>query len=183
MTIAGPTVTEELLAPHQSLEHAGSPGPLVSKIVSFLQDLGLSVHYAPVPDDSFLPGLELVPCGLRVDPERLRYPGDLLHEAGHLAVMEPARRSSQPPGPINDGDEIAAIAWSYAAAVHLKLPIEVLFHDDGYKGGAASLRSNFSEGRYIGVPLLQWMGLTTERSSSTHDTGPVYPRMTRWLRQ
>jgi hypothetical protein len=37
------------------------------------------------------------------------------------------------------GDEIAAQTWSYAAAVHLGLPPEIVFHAAGYRGAAASL--------------------------------------------
>ena len=43
----------------------------------------------------------------------------------------------------NDGGiEMTAIAWPYAAAVHLGIEIEVLFHPDGYKGGAEWLAGN-----------------------------------------
>jgi hypothetical protein len=36
------------------------------------------------------------------------------------------------------GEEMAAIAWSYAACVHLGLEPTVVFHSDGYKGGSES---------------------------------------------
>ena len=73
-----------------------------------------------------------------MDSEKLKYPGDLLHEAGHIAVTEEKLRSligteqmesSWP----TDGDEIAAILWSFAACQHLGLELEVVFHPDGYK--------------------------------------------------
>ena len=67
---------------------------------------------------------------------------------------------------------MAAIAWSYAAALHLNLAPEVVFHAAGYRGGSRSMIENFSAGRYIGVPFLKWIGLT----------GDNYPAMTRWLR-
>jgi len=61
-----------------------------------------------------------IACGvLSIDEMRLLYPGDILHEAGHIAVTSPDVRggstfSSTP------GEEMAAIAWSYAAALALE---------------------------------------------------------------
>ena len=46
-----------------------------------------------------------------------------------------------------------AIAWSYAAAVHLGLDPAVVFHEAGYRGGSGSLIENFAQERYIGVPI------------------------------
>jgi len=106
-------------------------------IIEWLREIGLSVRLAGVEADSFLPGVTLEPGGLIVDPERLLYPGDLLHEAGHLATMLPANRASTGSNAGSDmGQEIAAQTWSYAAAVHLGLGPEVVFHFTGYKGAA-----------------------------------------------
>jgi len=63
-------------------------------IMDWLRKIGLSVRVAVIEGESFLPGVTLEPGGLIVDPERLIYPGDLLHEAGHLATMLPAERTS-----------------------------------------------------------------------------------------
>ena len=156
---------------------------LAKKIVAFLESIGLRMEFAAVEAESFLPGIELVSGGLRIDFDHLLYPGDLLHEAGHLAVMEPARRNSAHPVPKDAGEEMAAIAWSYAAALHLGVAAEVVFHPDGYKGGAAALCSNFRAGRYIGVPMLQWMGLTTEARPDSGAQQPAYPQMKVWLRR
>jgi hypothetical protein len=66
--------------------------------------------------------------GLIYDPGKLRYPGDLLHEAGHLAVMSPERRlRAQPYVGKYAAEEMMAIAWSYAAAVHLGLDPSIVF--------------------------------------------------------
>ena len=71
-------------------------------------------------------------------------------------------------------------AWSYAAAMHLGLAPSVLFHEAGYKGGAANLIENFAAGRYIGLPILVWRGLTDAPDSRTV-TATTYPGMKRWL--
>jgi hypothetical protein len=77
---------------------------------------------------------------------------------------------------------MAAIAWSYAAARRLDLDLAILFHPDGYKGGAASLAENFAAGRYIGVPMLQWFGMTLEPRQAREQGAEPYPHMLRWMR-
>ena len=145
-------------------------------IVAFLARIGLCAKEGPIPNQTFLPGISVAEGVLVLDRQRLLYPGDLLHEAGHLAVISPAaRRTASDDFGDDGGNEMAAIAWSYAACVHLGLPLTVLFHDDGYKGDAAWLAETFASGRYIGLPLLEWKGMTT----SSGDT--AFPAMRHWL--
>jgi hypothetical protein len=156
--------------------------PTATLILNWLQQIGLTIRLARLAADTFLPGVTLEPCGLVVDPERLLYPGDLLHEAGHLATMLPARRASTGSNAGSDmGDEIAAQTWSYAAAIHLGLPPEIVFHTTGYKGAAESLIQIYRDGN-AGVSLLQWMGLTLDRTQAAAVSIPSYPHMIRWLR-
>ncbi len=156
--------------------------PIASSIVDWLRHIGLTVRQAALPGDTFLPGVTLEPGGLVVDSERLRYPGDLLHEAGHLAVMLPSQRASTGCNAGADmGCEIAAQAWSYAAAVHLGLAPEVVFHADSYNGSSEKLIEIYS-GEKAGVPLLQWMGLTLDSKKAAVAAAPAYPHMLRWLR-
>jgi len=151
-------------------------------ILDWLREIGLTVRLAPLPADTFLPGVTLEPGGLVVDPERLKYPGDLLHEAGHLAIMLPGRRAGTDANAGSDmGDEIGAQTWSYAAAIHLGLPPEVVFHSAGYKGAAQSLVQTYRDGA-AGVPLLQWMGLTWDRQQAAARSIAPFPHMIRWLR-
>jgi hypothetical protein len=92
--------------------------PLIARIVAFLTGIGLHVEQATVPDDTFLPGIQIDSGRLLYDETRLRYPGDLLHEAGHLAVMLPNQRERAGAN-VTDApaDEMMAIGWSYAAAL------------------------------------------------------------------
>ncbi len=152
-----------------------------ARILDFLRELGLEIRFAEI-EESFLPGIRLAPNRLLVDPARLRYPGDLLHEAGHLAVMPPSRRAttSAEAGP-DMGDEIAAQCWSYAAALHLGLSPTLVFHPEGYKGSAEALIQNYAQDG-VGVPLLQWMGLTLTPKQAAEANIPPYPHMLRWLR-
>jgi hypothetical protein len=152
-------------------------------IIAFLREIGLVVHEQALAGPTFLPGIALVDGALVVDPAQLRYPGDLLHEAGHLAVAEPARRP-QISGSAGDdpAEEMMAIAWSYAAGVQLQLDPSVVFHDDGYKGGAANMREAFTSGGYIGLPMLQWVGMALDARQAEAQGLPAYPAMLRWLR-
>ena len=143
-------------------------------IAAFFGEIGLPHRFAPLPGPTFLPGVAIQAGVLTIDREKLLYPGDLLHEAGHMAVLTPEERAALDgdAGP-DGGMEMAAIAWSYAAALHVGLPVEAVFHDEGYKGGAGVLRESFAAGRYIGVPLLEWMDLTPRGK---------FPAIERWLR-
>src|SRR5208283_2504245 len=114
--------------------------PTATLILDWIQQIGLTVRLASLGADTFLPGVTLEPGGLIVDPERLLFPGDLLHEAGHLATMLPAQRASTGSNAgSNMGDEIAAQAWSYAAAVLLVLAPDIVFYPSSYKGSAEKL--------------------------------------------
>jgi len=154
--------------------------PLVGRIVAFVREIGIAVEVAPLEDDTFLPGVAVVAGRLVVDPRRLAWPGDLLHEAGHVAVGDPARRD----GAVSDdaGEEMAALAWSYAAATHLSLDASVPFHEGGYRGEGPTLAENFSKGGYVGVPLLAWWGLTLEPHRATAAGARPYPHMLAWRR-
>jgi hypothetical protein len=153
------------------------------RIAAFLRGIGLVVRRGEVGDGTFLPGIRIEAGTLVVEEARLSYRGDLLDEAGHLAVLPAARRNEAGPEIGGDGgEEMAAIAWSYAAALHLGLGPAVVFHPAGYRGGAQPLLDNFRQGRYIGVPLLEWMGLTADARQARALGVEPYPHMLGWLR-
>jgi hypothetical protein len=159
-------------------------GAVANTIATFLGDIGLTVQAGEICGPTFVPGVQINHGALLVDEAQLTHPGDILHEAGHLAVMPPGRRSRVH---IDVGkkasEEMMAIAWSYAALVHLNLEPAVVFHPDGYRGGSESLIDNFSHGRYIGVPMLQWLGLTVDEKRGRELALAPYPAMLKWLRE
>ena len=155
--------------------------PLRDRLIRFIRQIGVEVRDAALDEACVVPGLDIRGGAIIVDQPRWLYPGDILHEAGHLAVAAPADRSAERLSP-SGGDEMAAIAWSYAAAVHLGLPTAIVFHAAGYRGGAQSLIENFAAGHYVGVPLLQWYGMTIEPRQAKPGGAPPYPHMLRWLR-
>lgn len=157
------------------------------KIIHFLEEIGIPVVETELPDDCFLPGLALEKNTILMDPERMRFPGDLLHEAGHLAVTAVEERkligtSEMDPAWPTEGDEIAAILWSYAALQHLNIKPEVVFHPNGYKNQSEWLITTFNAENYIGLPLLEWMGLCNSPGKAKLEGTEAFPKMIKWLR-
>ena len=149
------------------------PDPITTRIVAFLDDIGIPVVMTPLSERTLLPAMTVKRGTLLVDPARLTYPGDLLHEAGHIAVTDPAVRETLEDVADDQSEELAAICWSYAAAQAIGLDPAIVFHGDGYRGNGAGLAMNFAMGIYLGVHLLVGYGLTTNAA---------YPAMERWLR-
>lgn len=150
-----------------------------TKITSFLKEIGIAIEETKLTEPTFLPGIKIVGSTIFIEKSSLIAVGDILHEAGHLAVTEAQHRSKigTPEVPSDwpkDGDELAAMLWSYAALTYLKLEPEVVFHDDGYKNQADWLREQYAAGTYIGLPLFIWMGFC--------DDEVQFPRVKKWLR-
>jgi len=157
--------------------------PITTTIVNFLIDVGLDVRSGEIAERTFLPGIMIEQGTLRIDEAKLKYPGDLLHEAGHLALIPPSRRKEvHVDVGKSAGEEMGAIAWSYAALVHLHLDPAIVFHAGGYRGGSTALIYNFATGHYIGVPMLQWLGLTAAHKLARELDVAPYPNMLKWLR-
>jgi hypothetical protein len=159
------------------------PGGLAEalKIGAFLEGIGIAVEACPT-GDSLIPGMTVRLGRVRVDPQVAAYPGDLLHEAGHVAVSDPATRATIESIPVDPGDEMAAIAWSVAAARACGTALETLFFDEGYRGNAGALRTAFGGTGWVGVPLLAAFGMTAEPRRAAEWGVPAFPEMTRWLR-
>ncbi len=159
----------------------------LNSILSFLQEIGIEVKERELNESTFLPGLQLGPNCIYMDKNRLLYPGDLLHEAGHLAVTPAKQRRLigtplQEAGWPTDGEELGAILWSFAALTHIGLPVEVVFHPKGYKNEADWLIENFRNQSYIGLPFLEWIGLTLGKEKALKEGKAMFPAMINWLR-
>ncbi|SHH49217.1 hypothetical protein [Flavobacterium defluvii] len=158
----------------------------VKLVLRFLDEIGITVIEKEL-GDTFLPGLDLGSNCIYIDYDKLLYPGDILHEAGHLAVTTSAERKLVGTDKISpewptQGEEIAAILWSFAAANHLELPLEFVFHPNGYKNDSEWLISNFSSQNYLGLPLLEWMGLCLGNERAEKEGKAAFPAMQKWLR-
>lgn len=118
-------------------------------------------------------------------PRRVRlFSGDLLHEAGHLALLTPSTRAvatGRLDAELGAGYELGAICWSVAAAWHLNLNLDVVFHDEGYRGEGGHLAEVYRSGAAPGLPLLEWAGLTWSPGREPPGEQP-FPVMRQWLR-
>jgi hypothetical protein len=153
--------------------------PHLSRIYDFLHEIGLDVVETTITESTFLPGILIDNGTLKVSPLQLISPGDVLHEAGHIAVTIPAERyllhnNITYERPDKQGDELAVLLWTFAACHKIGLPYDVVFHPEGYNGQSQWLIDMFTNKNYVGLPLLVWMGMTAESS---------FPTMIHWLRQ
>lgn len=160
---------------------------LVEQITSFLNGIGIVTMPGVVPSDSFLPGIRVTNGTLVYDPASLTWPGDLLHEAAHIAIAPAALRGSlsdgvELPSSVPHASEAEATAWAFAAVRHLQLETSVLFHEGGYRGASPSLIRTFELGVYPGAFGLAQAGLTHVGPEARRQGLPVYPAMARWLR-
>ena len=158
-------------------------------IVGFLRGIGIAVELADLsPDDCFLPGIRLERGALRVDEADLVWPGDLLHEAGHVAVAPPAVRDQltgdvEVPGLDMHALEFAAVPWSYAACVAIGIDPALVFHEGGYRGHSPGLLQTFAFGVPPGLRYLEEAGMAFgARRAEEYGVEP-YPHMVRWLRE
>ncbi len=160
--------------------------PLTQKIAIFLNEIGIPVASGEIPHKTFLPGVLVDKGGLVIDEAKLLYPGDMLHEAGHLAFAPWAIRPTLSgeivlPGVNPDVTEVQAISWSYAAAVRLQIDPEIVFHADGYRGRSEGILFNFSIGIYLGLPGLEREGMAYSPSRAAEIGVSAFPTMQKWL--
>lgn len=157
------------------------------KILSFLREIDIPYELTRIKGKTFLPALKFNNGVLLIDQEKLIYPGDILHEAGHFAVCEPVFRHLLDSDVYKNGlcigreaqamhgEEMAATAWAVAAATYLSLPLETIFHENSYKGANNHLKSIFEGNSGFGYPLLQAWQMTCPNEG--------YPKMTKWIRE
>ncbi|HDY7874712.1 TPA: hypothetical protein RQK41_004751 [Vibrio vulnificus] len=152
---------------------------IAEKIMGFLTQIGVPFERASIEQKTFLPGLHLHHGVLQIDLDKLAFAGDILHEAGHIAVCEPQERQFlhgdiYKNGLLN-GRESQLMHGEEMAVTHLGLPLNLVFHEEGYRGGSNSLIDAFSQGKGFGFPLLVvWEMVDSEKG---------YPYMQKWIRE
>lgn len=156
------------------------------KCISFLNQIGIETRFEKLDEFCFLPGLSIRNGTVIIDTALLKYPGDILHEAGHIAVVSAAERPTLTASAIEkresrEAEEMMAIAWSYAACIHLELNPYIVFHDEGYNGGGSYIAECFNNKKYFGVPMLQWMGMTADEKRAPELLVRPYPFMLKWM--
>ncbi len=163
---------------------------LIASIIQFIRSIGIPVVFDTITENTFVPGILIIKGTLVVDKDQLLYPGDLLHEAGHIAVAIPEDRKAMH-GDVGilaekskaDGEEMMAIAWSYAACVYLNIDPAVVFHPHGYKGASDWYIEQYTSGTALYLPMLQWGGFCYDEANAREHGVAPYPKMLRWLRE
>jgi len=160
---------------------------LLGKCIQFLNNIGIPVSFRKIESGCFLPGLLIEQGGIVIDNEALLYPGDILHEAGHIAVVPAGRRSLLNQQAIveskeRETEEMMAIAWSYAACIHLSIDPFFVFHEEGYRGGRDFITDSCRDKNYIGLAMLENIGMTVNEKKAKRSNHLVYPHMIKWLR-
>jgi hypothetical protein len=158
---------------------------ITAKILCFLQEIGLVYHLEKIEETTLLPGIQLRNGTLIIDIEKLLYPGDILHEAGHLACMPSDIRRTMS-GDLEDidlhrGGEMMAIAWSYAASRYLNINPAIVFHEHGYRNASQSIIDNFNNEYTFGVPLLQWSEMCYDNKNAVLLNTKPFPEMITWM--
>jgi hypothetical protein len=175
------------------------------RAVSFLRGIGIACEVKPGVR-GFLPGVRIQCGGLLVSPEV--HLGDLLHEAGHLAVL-PGRFRPLADDNIDvvtklmldavdfsDPDvgearaalqagEAEATAWAWAAGEHLGLkPAEVIRLTD-YGGAGGDIRAMLQARGYLGINGLASAGFCVVRPGYLEKAKglPAYPKLAMWLQR
>lgn len=182
----------------------------VQQVVEFVRGLGIAVAVCTdeAAAESFLPNVEILDGGLVVRPGV--FPGDILHEAGHLATMpaqfrplatgqlreafaamsryleaNPMGLATYPEDPVARGvmqcSDPEATAWQFAAGQHLGMPDEWLFPLGSYAGDAVAVLLSLKAGGHMGINGLQAAGWTLNRANPFRPNIPVFPQLAFWL--
>ena len=153
------------------------------RVIDFIRSIGIGVNEGAMTRETLVPGMDIVRGTLLVDETMMCKPADLLHEAAHIALTVPsARNLLHGTAGTSPAEEVSAIAWTWAASRYLDIDPAEVFHLDVVSGNGPTLLENFLERRYVGVPMLQYWGLTTEPKNAAARGVDPYPHMLRWLR-
>ena len=156
---------------------------IVLRIKDFISDIGIPIKESAILVETIMPGIQIDNGILVFDKEKLLYPGDLLHMAGHIAVKPSSERNvSSLDCKMDPAEEMMTIAWTYAAIINLNISPEVVFHPNCYKGQSAQIISGFQNGFYLGLPMLQWVNMAADHIQATLLGIEPFPKMIKWVR-
>lgn len=176
--------------------------PTFGQCLKFLEAIGINVQVVPGAI-GFLDNMRIVDGGIHVDPTSDNVCGNLLHEAGHIAVTSGLFRphlnydvqesiqdamdaylkahpfafgAEEDPiaRSILQSGETEAIAWSYAAAVEIGIDSRLPFRL-GFQGEGMQLHDMLKVGAYFGINGLAAAGMTKLRGPDR------FPKMIRWM--
>lgn len=172
--------------------------------MEFLQSIGLPARLVPGAQ-GFIDLIRIKQGTLEIDPACPV--SNLLHEAGHLAVV-PQRFRSLMDGNLDDSfammfeqlqsldlppddpltiaclqsSECEATAWAWAVGEHLGIPPKARILDDEYSGDGATVRLQLMGCAYFGINGLAHAGFCVTRARPGVSL-PAYPKLAYWLQR
>ncbi|MFA7379416.1 MAG: hypothetical protein WC150_03075 [Bacteroidia bacterium] len=155
-------------------------------MINFIVSVGIPVRKTKLPEGLPIPGINVENGVLLVDEYNLLYPGDLLYQAGRIAILPENERSQymgkDDPNKDKEATEgMVAMCWSWAALTHLQLSPEVVFHNNGYKGQSVQIIQGYQSGAYMGLPMLQFYDMAYEPQQASLRELKPFPFMYKWL--
>lgn len=179
------------------------------KTAAFLNAIGLPTTLVDtLEQEGFLPGVWIHHGTLHFTTKA--QVGDLLHDAGHLAVIPSSFRSMMhgnlynslrqilsstsaldPEDPtaiaVMQADDLSATAWGWACGIHLGIDPKLVIPAESYGNSGDEIRGMLTHNRYLGIHGLQRSGFCSARapftdgSSTTSETRPIFPKLAFWL--
>jgi hypothetical protein len=182
---------------------------MLENAMQFLNKIGIETRME-VGSHGFLPGVRIVNGTLAVDPRCKA--SDLLHEAGHVAIMprryrhmlngdilpaliaaweDAVKIDAHPESPLMRAllqcSDPEATAWAWAAGRHLGLEPEEIIPDSSdphiYGGEAAGVRLAHELNHSLGAHGLAAAGFCQVGMFNRHNPLPPYPRLAFWTQQ
>lgn len=164
----------------------------MDKVITFIQSIGIKVIKVDVIQHTFIDGVKIVNGCIHIT-ENTKV-SNLLHEAGHLAII-PANLRHLADGDLDDAfkkifeitsklphdhpiqrvliqcSDVEATAWAWSVGCHLGIPHSEIIDEEDYEGEGGNIRFMLSCGKYFGINGLAASGMTTTRT---------YPRLEYW---
>lgn len=184
-----------------------SPDSDLTGAVEFLNCIGIPTELR-TGSKGFLGAVRIVDGQLLVDP--LCPVSDLLHEAGHIAIVPKRYRhllnddvSKGHACMLEDVDQLLvndfdhplyvavmqsgdpeATAWAWAAGVHLGIAPEKIILDHQYERGGSNVRLALSVGQYAGINGIARAGFCgTNRVIAHMKNIPCFPELAFWTQE
>ncbi|MBP6303963.1 MAG: hypothetical protein KBG24_06515 [Bacteroidia bacterium] len=155
-------------------------------MVNFIVSVGIQARKAQLSEGLPIPGISVENGVLLVDEDNLLYPGDLLYQAGRIAILPENERSQymgkDDPNKDKEATEgMVAMCWAWAALTHLQLSPEIVFHNNGYKGQSLQIIHGYQSGAYMGLPMLQLYDMAYEPHQAIARGLNPFPFMYKWI--
>ncbi|MGF1700382.1 hypothetical protein L4D09_08725 [Photobacterium makurazakiensis] len=155
-----------------------------SIVTEFIQDIGLTIIEKKQGETSTESH-----CWIKAgriyfqhQPNREVKTGEILFMAALIAITPEEERFRLSCAKCNDNhDNMMALAWCWAAIHHLELSIDILLYSFS-NAPCYQVLERWSECRFLGVPLLQNVGMTVEPTCRNVDSNTTFPKMLRWVR-